>query len=129
MVSFNVGIKIFKYRNSMLLLNHQANVNQVNNKGKSALMYVINYLNSNNNIDIVKLMLDRGVNVNQVSNDGWSVLMYAQHTYIKNNNSETIKLLLESNANINIRKNNKSFYSFIDLLNENDRSICLTIIN
>ena len=79
-----------------LLRNNKVNVNVVDGKGKSALMYAIEL---KNNDTIKNLLKNKDVNVNAVDNEKKSVLMYA----IDNRSKEVIRCLEERGAKVDER--------------------------
>ena len=88
-----------------LLLEHGADVNLTNNRGRTALMLAARNSNKDSNVETVKLLLEYGANVNVVNNDRMTALMLAACYSNEDSNIETVKLLLEHRANVNLVDN------------------------
>lgn len=76
-----------------LLIDNDANVNNVNFNGETALIIAA----TNNNLDLVKLLINEGANIDQADNKGFTPLLAA----VIKNNFEIVKELLDENANVN----------------------------
>ena len=82
-----------------LLIKSGVGVNEVDDNGKSALMYACEkHIISSSDIEVVKFLIDNGANVNLKSNDGETALMNA---YIRGN-KELVELLINSGADVNL---------------------------
>ena len=82
-----------------LLIKSGVGVNEVDDNGKSALMYACeNHIISSSDIEVVKFLIDNGANVNLKSNDSETALMNA---YIRGN-KELVELLINSGADVNL---------------------------
>ena len=82
-----------------LLIKSGVGVNEVDDNGKSALMYACEkHIISSSDIEVVKFLIDNGANVNLKSNDSETALMNA---YIRGN-KELVELLINSGADVNL---------------------------
>ena len=73
----------------------QANINDQNNNGKTALMYAA----ENGLTETAKLLLEHGANINAQDNRGATALMYAA----EKGWTKTVKLLLDHGADVNTK--------------------------
>jgi uncharacterized protein len=85
------------------LIEHQADVNAVNNNARSVLIagvtaFILTSLNGH--IDIVRVLLENQANVNAINNDGFTVLMIAS----QNGPIDIVRVLLEHQADVNAVK-------------------------
>ncbi|MBR1437053.1 MAG: ankyrin repeat domain-containing protein, partial [Synergistaceae bacterium] len=88
-----------------LLLENGANVQAVDERGGTVLMYAA----SRSEPEILKLLLDNGAEINAQDESGITALMLA----VRSNSSEAIKLLLDAGAKIAIRdKDGKRAYDY-----------------
>jgi ankyrin repeat protein len=78
------------------LIENEANVNAVNNKGLTTLMCAAAF---NSNPEISHILLENGANVNAVTNAGITPLMLAAGF---NPNPEVIQILIENGADVSI---------------------------
>ena len=96
-VSASVSLKDFvpgKVEDVQFLLDLGADINIVDNKGCSLLMYA-----DSKDLDMIQFLLDAGIDVNKVDKSGNTALM--KHIW----NPEVIKLLLKAGANVNSQNN------------------------
>jgi len=81
------------------LISVTKNVDQTNDKGNTALFYLIKYQSSNVVFKIMDLLLARGANINHLNNKKMTPLMLAART-LHQNSLEIIKFLIQRGANI-----------------------------
>jgi ankyrin repeat protein len=76
------------------LIQEGANVNAVNNYGKTPLMLAV----SNSNPEITRVLIKYGANVNSVDTAEWTPLIFAVSL---NSNPEVLQVLIENGADVN----------------------------
>lgn len=111
------------YKSVKKLISLGANINMVDNKQQSILMYCI----PGNSLKIAKLIISKNViDIESKTIYGWDVLMLAIYFKLK----EMIKLLLESKANPNTSlKDGTSALEFSIEKNKDDKSISNLLID
>jgi ankyrin repeat protein len=83
------------------LLDHDADVNQSNRFGSTALMWAA----SRGHLNVVKILIDRGADVSKANKDGWTPLMWA----CWKGHAEIAQTLIQYGADVNqCSKNGRS---------------------
>lgn len=111
-----------------LLIDSGANINLLNDEGKSPLMLaVINGLT-----DVVQLLLEKGCNINSKNSDGYTSL----HLAVEYQNEDVIKMLLAGGADYTLKNNegltpldiaiNNGFTSTADLIRNHTTAMHVT---
>ncbi|AKI79824.1 putative ankyrin repeat protein [Acanthamoeba polyphaga mimivirus] len=93
-----------------LLLNYNVDLNSVNLKRKTALMYLCKYHYKTNNINSIELLLKNGANPNIQNHKGNTAIMYLFSIFLHEYGSlkyRIIKLLLQYGADPNIKNNDE----------------------
>ena len=112
-----------------VLLSKGADINDKDDNGQTALMYMCHY-NSDERIGILKYIIDKGADINIKDNNGWSALMNAAYYGTISMGS----ILIDKGADLNVKSNsgktamdiainNQKDEKFIRLLDPNKKSV------
>lgn len=109
------GIPPLNISTVKLLLKKGANVNNVDDQGRTAIMLAVQEILERD--QIVKLLLEYGADINKKDSKGWTALMHASNygdTYITSpryykggpdihkESADIVKLLVQNGANVNV---------------------------
>ncbi|AKI80567.1 putative ankyrin repeat protein [Acanthamoeba polyphaga mimivirus] len=94
------------------LIDSGFNVNAVDKRGRSVLMYAIG-IDSDKNINVIRLLLEHGADVNHVDLYQKSVLIHACLYMDYGYNNKTISLLIDKGADINYICGDKNIFMMI----------------
>ena len=96
------------------LINNRNEINRTNRCGWTALMIAARNSNTENEVEVVRLLLTNGAEVNRVTDNGWSALMLAARYAKTESNIAAVKLLIVHGANVNYF--NKNDWSILQLV-------------
>ena len=99
------------------LVNSGADVNATDKTAHTPLMYVSNYCESTEQLDVVKFLLESGADVNAKDNEDNTPLMFASISGL----ADVMKTLIEAGANVEAR--NDKGYTPLTLIFTNSPSI------
>ncbi len=104
-----------------------ANIDQLNTKGQTVLMSLIEQsgTNSGNMNDMSLFLIENGANVNAVDLKGETALFYA----VRANNEQLIKNLIAKGADINARNNKGDSVLFIAAENDDQKMVKFLLDN
>lgn len=74
----------------------------------NALLFLCQYYDKENLIDIIRLLLDQNIDVNSINNEGENALHFVCGNYRKDNSIDIIKLLLDRGIDVNRKTNQRS---------------------
>jgi len=127
MISCRHTNKMSNLETVRLLLKNNANINEKNNDGWTALMLSSQHSNKKSKLETVKLLLEHGANINEKEKDGWTALMMASRYSNTTSNLETVKLLLMHGANINDKHNYGKTSLTLAIINSNLETVKLLL--
>jgi ankyrin repeat protein len=91
-----------------LLVKKGVNINVLNNRAQTPLMFAVRETNTTGSLEIVEFLLSNGADINAVDINGWSALMVAINYSGGTSSLETVQFLLDHGADaftINENKN------------------------
>jgi ankyrin repeat protein len=83
-----------------LLIKKGVNINVLNDRAQTPLMFAVRESNTTGSLEIVQFLLSNGADINAVDINGWSALMVAINYSDTKSSLETVKLLLAYGADV-----------------------------